>query len=731
MSQNHLIFETTTNYLSIPGVLLIDDWSVTFDVTPIPDFDGNETIVLGRLSNGNSQIGFNRVTGNVFVGVNGVRTNIACPVPEGVRVKLRLYVSAGTLFLEKNDVPVGSTAFTTAFTATFDAIGASAGDRYAMNFFSLQMVCTGVNRNYSAAGITSGTIVPELNGGTNANLDLFISTPWGVEPPTPDITPFALTAVINANTNSPIESNSVTIAGATGSKNIVVSGGLEYAINTGSGFGAFTNAPGTVVNGNIVKYRLQSSPTNNVQLIGSTTVGNFTTTFNVRTRFPATGISEISNGWVRRFENAFQSRAIPITAAVNDLIFITVAIRNTATRPFSPTWNGQAFTALVPTTTNPTANIYSFWLKVSTGGTANLTGSLGSWCNFAVSFRVLRSATNSFASPPVSRNISYERSAQAFTNPELSFTGVAPNDFVIATALLNGFTPSWSVASGTRLALEDTVNFNNDHNFNAGATEALGRFYSAVSSGFGGNLTSRWIPTSQSSNMYSVAMYAISEATNNVTNPTNPLVPGGTLTATLEGYSAITAITVAGFNGTDINVAGGTLTATMSGLAEGQILPVKLPATNVAVTYTDGISTSVLQQNISLPLGFDTIRNIDGEPSDLRDIITNHPDFIGTWYFDNGTPLVAGERFYWPTQTMVNGSLVDNGFKISEIGEIEANKDILPITVPCYLQRANGEIQLHNLTVNKIGIINVSLLDWTTQSTSPIFDGNYPKSIRP
>jgi hypothetical protein len=714
------------------------------DVSLIPDSNDTDTLILGRNSDYRNVIGFRRTTNLAFVKAADVTFTVPCPIVVGERATFRFFVSSGRLYCHKNGVETGSVAFTAAFDNTFTSIGAASSSRYAHKFFSARIIGTGEDRNYSAAGITSGTVLPDLNNpANNGTLTSFTGNPWAVEPNLPAVTPFTFNTVTGVELSTFVESNQVTIAGASGSVPLTVANGLQYRINTGSGWSAYSTAPTTISNGHQLQVALTSSATalatdnTLARTVGALTLGTETVpfTFTIVTRPPTSGVYVVSKNIYENFANTLDfivsgtNQNVSITAATDDVIFIAVAMNKAAGVNYTPTatWMGQTFTQLPLQEHKGSAFAY-FWLKVTNGGTGRLTGSLGVWTRFNATIHVLRSATNSFASPPLKTSARLSYDTGTFALPSLTVNSIAPTDLVFSILHMHGQTPSWD-SWPTTLATP-TGSFAQDLSIQNGVVN-VGRLYSTTTTGRTGNVTTGWTFAPANQNMYNATLIAFAESNNNIDSPTNPVVPGGPLSATLIGYTTLTSISGNGFTGNQITVNGTTASTVMSGLVEGQIMPYRLPATNIPITYTDGVSTSTIQQDMSLPLGYDTIRDVDGTPANLRDIITNHPDFIGTWYFDNGTPLVAGDTFYWPTQTTVNSVLVDNGFKISEIGEIEANKAILPITVPCYLRRANGLIQLHNLTVNASGVVNVSLLDWTVQTSSPFFDGNYPKTLRP
>lgn len=441
--------------------------------------------------------------------------------------------------------------------------------------------------------------------------------------------------------------------------------------------------------------------------------------------------SNIYQGFVNNLNQNFSSIPISITAAAGDVIFFAMSMTDAAGVIFQPTvtWNSQTFTQL-PFVAPSNAKVVYFYLKVSTGGTAGLVGSLGAYSRTNLVYYVLRSSTNKFADPPIKAHNTYDRRSQTFTTPSLSMSNITAGDFLVSTLWLSGHTPAFNDVSSSTAAVASPYTVNQSIQ-NTGSVTSAGRLYAASTIGNTGNVASNWTLTPATQNMYTIGVFVFAESNYAIKTPTNPIVPGAPITGVVEEFTNLTSITALGMSATSIAVADGSFTAQWPGLAEGQTLTTKLPATNIQVTFTDGTGTVMLPLNFSLPLHYETLRDEYGAPTDLRDIVTNHSQFIGTSLLQAGITAVPGERLYWPTKVLVGEDLVDTGLIISPIGEIEINKDMVPITVPIYLQRLNGSIHLHQLTITRNFTFDISLVDWEEQSTSPKYDGQYPYSIRP
>lgn len=109
-----------------------------------------------------------------------------------------------------------------------------------------------------------------------------------------DVTPdaFTFTDQTGVAPSTVIESNTITVTGIAAASLISITGG-EYAIDTGSGFGAWTSAPGTVDDGDQVKVRHTSS----ADFLGNTsttlTIGGVSDTFMSTTQAEGGGTDNV------------------------------------------------------------------------------------------------------------------------------------------------------------------------------------------------------------------------------------------------------------------------------------------------------------------------------------------------------------------------------------------------------------------------------------------------------
>ncbi|TXT35993.1 MAG: putative Large exoprotein involved in heme utilization or adhesion, partial [Comamonadaceae bacterium] len=153
---------------------------------------------------------------------------------------------------------------------------------------------------------TSGAFNTAINGtltiGTGAtNSDSFSVTTLAIDT-IPDA--FAFTDVTGQSVSTLVESNAITVAGINAAAAISVTGG-EYSINGG----AFTNAAGTVNNGQTVKVRHTTRASNGTATNTVLTIGGVTDTFTSTTvgSLPAGYISQGGLTWMPNNIGPFSS----------------------------------------------------------------------------------------------------------------------------------------------------------------------------------------------------------------------------------------------------------------------------------------------------------------------------------------------------------------------------------------------------------------------------------------
>ena len=129
----------------------------------------------------------------------------------------------------------------------------------------------------SASFSTPSTATLDIGGVTDV---------WSVTTQAVDTTPdsFTFTALTGVPLSTVLESNEITVAGVTEATNVTISvGNGEYAVNSGSGFGAWQTAPSVVQLGYIVKVRQTSSAGEGISKSTTLSIGGVVGTFTTTT----------------------------------------------------------------------------------------------------------------------------------------------------------------------------------------------------------------------------------------------------------------------------------------------------------------------------------------------------------------------------------------------------------------------------------------------------------------
>ena len=123
---------------------------------------------------------------------------------------------------------------------------------------------------------------------TTATLNIGgVTADYAVTTRAADVTPnsFSFTAVTGATPSTAVDSGIITVAGVDAGQDLVITvAGGSYAINNGSGFGAFTTNPGTVRLGYQVKTRVTSSINFSASTYSTVTIAGISANFTVNTR---------------------------------------------------------------------------------------------------------------------------------------------------------------------------------------------------------------------------------------------------------------------------------------------------------------------------------------------------------------------------------------------------------------------------------------------------------------
>ena len=176
--------------------------------------------------------------------------------------------------------------------ATCSLSVSGAGVSYTVNGVSETTTATGFKNGdvvvvYGVASSTlSATVTGALVIAGSISVPISITTVASVTiDNTPD--PFSFVAVGGFNTSTLVTSNEITLSGLQANTDIPVSAlGCSYAIDNGTGYGAYMTTASVVRNGYKIKLQITSPQTLSAAATGYLTVGTFTASFVVTNRNP-------------------------------------------------------------------------------------------------------------------------------------------------------------------------------------------------------------------------------------------------------------------------------------------------------------------------------------------------------------------------------------------------------------------------------------------------------------
>jgi len=388
--------------------------------------------------------------------------------------------------------------------------------------------------------------------------------------------------------------------------------------------------------------------------------------------------SIISSGFYP-YTDLANSASHSATAVAGDIIFITLAYRDTASALFSsPTWNGQAAVPCGARTLHCGFFLHDFYIKADSSATANITTASDNYTYLNFGFSVLRSSLVAFPSNPLKN---YQKSffdgyvdvmgvpvPIEYYDPSLT-NDVSANDIVLATLATAGWEPDFDTPSTTYSAGGSATLIGSA---TSTVHPSLRHLYLSNYSGAGSTVSS-YTRSDSGTPMYQFSTAVFYEAAQQITsiNGGNPITAGqtgiaivaagfpskpDTLTATYAGGTkSITATIDAG--GTANNF-------TMS--VQDRIEAEDWPLNNSDVTYTFSVgaaSASLTQALVKKPS--ETVLTFAGA-------ITSDPATLTYWLTQDGFTVEGGENVYKqppPTGTMPSPDLVltaDGGGSVKE-----------------------------------------------------------------
>ncbi len=190
-----------------------------------------------------------------------------------------------------------------------------------------------------------------------------------------------------------------------------------------------------------------------------------------------------------------------------------------------------------------------------------------------------------------------------------------------------------------------------------------------------GQVTSSYSVTPNTNFLF--AQVEIKESNFSITGLTSPLVPGAAFTATCGGFNNGAA--TLSFSGVSMPVviAGGEFSGVIPMVADNISWP-KLPATNRTITLTQGDNSAVVSRNISLPAGWDVVRDIDDAPANFSGFISGDTTYLQYWFIAASNALTTSDTAIFPTA---------NDFKIAQDSGVTAKASSLPLTESIFIYR--------------------------------------------
>lgn len=180
---------------------------------------------------------------------------------------------------------------------------------------------------------------------------------------------------------------------------------------------------------------------------------------------------------------------------------------------------------------------------------------------------------------------------------------------------------------------------------------------------------------------------------------TNPLVPNAAFSGTCTGYADGAATISFGGVSIPVTIALGAFSGTVPMIADNVAWP-KLPATNQPITLTQAGNLAVLSCDISLPSGYETVRNDFSVVSDFAGIIADDNTYLQYHFAAASNPLTTNDTAVFPTS---------GGYLIYQDTGVGADSSSLPRTDTIYIYRgASGKYFEHGITVTESGAVVIT-----------------------
>ncbi len=377
--------------------------------------------------------------------------------------------------------------------------------------------------------------------------------------------------------------------------------------------------------------------------------------------------------------NIILSTSYTVPAGTDELlIFVYVDGSNTAVvNPDIVDFNGVAATLVspIPVDAGGTGQLHYFYrIPNPTAGTFNLRS---------------RHPTTHFGMGAVCVSVSgnYILTYSSFnyaisTSPSVTISSATGDTTIFSLTANNIATTAVTETGGQTVLSEGGTD-----------TNAMHQISSEISAGASNGAT--WTITP--SNRQSAIAVNIHEIAQSIDTLTSPLVPNAAFSGTCTGYTNGAA--VLSFSGVSINVtiASGAFSGTVPMLADGVLWP-RLPATSQTISLTQGADVSTITRNISLPTGYETIRDVSDVVSNFVGIIADDDTYLQYWFVAEGNPLTTSDTAYFTTS---------GNYEVYRDSGVGADTGSLPRTDTVFIQRSGGVVYEHEVTLNAAGSIVV------------------------
>lgn len=188
---------------------------------------------------------------------------------------------------------------------------------------------------------------------------------------------------------------------------------------------------------------------------------------------------------------------------------------------------------------------------------------------------------------------------------------------------------------------------------------------------------------------------------------TSALVPGGAFSGTCTNYlNGSATISVASVS-VVVTIAAGAFNGIWPMIADNMAYP-RLPASALDTNLTQGANTSFVVRDISLPVGYDTIRDASNNPANFFGLVTADPKYLAKHFLDAGNPLTTNDSWLAPYVMLENPVTheLQKDLQVEQDSAVNALAFTLPRTDGHFLyQGSTGKYFSHSVTLNAAGEI--------------------------